>query len=84
MDWAEWLIEWLVAFGHITIWIGIFNQMHATGIPRWSKKLGERVIYVCLLGVGLFVWGSDLVYYSTGWKHLVSCDPWASMTGALT
>lgn len=76
MDWAEWLIEWLVAFGHITIWIGIFNQMHATGIPRWSKKLGERVIYVCLLGVGLFVWGSDLVYYSTGWKHLVSCDPW--------
>lgn len=75
MGWDAQVLEWCVALGHIVVWVAIFNRMHATGIPRWSKKLGERIIYVLLLGVGLFVWGSDLVRYSVVGNELETMFP---------
>jgi predicted MPP superfamily phosphohydrolase len=43
MNWILWIIGWL---GHIGIWATVFNQIHATAVPKNSRKLSEIVILV--------------------------------------
>ncbi len=56
--------ETIVAIGHLVVWVAIFNRMHATAIPRWTKKLGERIIYLLVAGIGLTVLASDLARWA--------------------
>ncbi|HAN96214.1 MAG TPA: hypothetical protein DCQ98_01685 [Planctomycetaceae bacterium] len=56
--------EAIVAIGHLVVWVAIFNRMHATAIPRWTKKLGERIIYLLVAGIGLTVLASDLARWA--------------------
>ncbi len=46
---------WFIAtVGHLGIWAAIFNQIHATSVPRSSRKLSEKIILlVALLPVAI-------------------------------
>jgi hypothetical protein len=41
MNWILWFFGWI---GHVGIWATIFNQLHATAIPKRSRKLSEKAI----------------------------------------
>lgn len=35
---ADWPFYLLPLVGHTVLWLGIVNNIHATGLPRWAVK----------------------------------------------
>ena len=40
----EWIILTFGAIGHIGLWCGVFNRLHATAFPRKFRKFSEKAI----------------------------------------
>lgn len=47
----EVLLFLVAACGHLVIWCAIFNQVHATSLPRWMRKVFEKTVYVLVAGL---------------------------------
>jgi len=57
MHLAQALIGLLALFGHLALWIAVFNRLHAIGWPRWVVVSLEKVVLAILLGVlALLAW----------------------------
>lgn len=54
----NWLIGILALIGHIGSWCVVFNRIHATAWPRWTRKLSERLIALAVFAplIGLVIW----------------------------
>ncbi len=59
MDYMLWALMFV---GHLAIWCVIFNRIHATALPRWFRKLTEKLIVVAVL-IG-FVWFAYLMFFN--------------------
>ena len=35
--------------GHLIIWVGLANRLHACSVPQWFNKLGSHFCHLCLL-----------------------------------
>ncbi len=46
--------------GHLGIWCAVFNQVHATGWPRWLRKTTEKLTYLTVVGGALLLTFPDL------------------------
>ena len=43
------LIKWMMGFiGHVGFWCVIFNQVHASSLPRSSRKISEKLILLSI------------------------------------
>lgn len=41
MDWVQWILAFI---GHLGLWCVIFNRVHATALPRSTRKLSEKFV----------------------------------------
>lgn len=64
--WWTLLIAAIACLGHLGLWVTIFNQLHATAIPRPAKKISEKIIYLCTGGIGLVLGARYLALIPVG------------------
>jgi predicted MPP superfamily phosphohydrolase len=48
-----WVLGGVAAFGHLVIWVAIYNRLHATSVRRDLKKRLEKCIYAAVLAGGI-------------------------------
>lgn len=41
----------VMLFGHLAVWVALFNRLHATALPRRIIKILEKLIYVSVVAV---------------------------------
>ncbi|MCS7239242.1 MAG: metallophosphoesterase [Thermoguttaceae bacterium] len=53
-----WFLVLWVLFGHVAIWVAVYNRLHSWGIPRAMVLAGSVVaIFLVVAGPLTFVWG---------------------------
>jgi len=45
------VIATLALFGHLALWLAVFNRLHALGLPPWQVAVAEKPVLVWLVGV---------------------------------
>ena len=76
----------LALFGHVAVWVAIFNRVHAFPWPCWLVRVSERLaVLICWAIMGWFCWNYSSVWQvpmwlttssklSTGWQiYLILC-----------
>jgi len=41
--------------GHVAIWVGIANRIHAFRVPQWFNIISSYVCHSCLIGLPIFI-----------------------------
>jgi predicted MPP superfamily phosphohydrolase len=67
MSFVQITISVLALFGHLALWLAVFNRVHALGLPKWQIEILEKPVLIGLLGgpcalVGWLVLSPDLPY----------------------